>query len=430
MMGPQIVGRYALYAEIASGGMATVHFGRLLGPVGFSRPVAIKRLHPQYARDPSFARMFLDEARIASRVIHPNVVSTHDVVQDGAELLLVMEYVRGESLARLLRTAKGRGQEVPIPVALAIMSNVLHGLHAAHEARSELGEALDVVHRDVSPQNVLVGTDGTARVLDFGIARARWRVEATEEGRIKGKIAYMSPEQLAGATVDRRTDIYAAAQLLWELLAGRRLFTRAEPEAMLMDKIFRRIDRPSLYREEIPDALDAISLHGLARDPDKRFGTAHEMALAIEKYGLLASQSEVGAWVEAMAHEAISERSLKIAEFESTPPVALDLVPAEPCVSATPEAPTELWRRVPPRRRPRHAAILAACVCFVASVFAWHLHRPLIRAPAAESCAPSLATPAIPRPPDAAALDAAPRYLAGSIHRDDEARRTRDPHRQ
>src|SRR5262249_34859545 len=167
-----VLGRYALFGEIASGGMATVHLGRLLGPVGFSRPVAIKRLHPQFARDEAARAMFIDEARLASRVRHPNVVPTLDVVTDGDQLLLVMEYVDGESLARGGRRTRPAGHKVPLPITLAIVSNVLRGLDAAHEAASETGEPLEIVHRDVSPQNVLVGSDGVARVLDFGIARA------------------------------------------------------------------------------------------------------------------------------------------------------------------------------------------------------------------------------------------------------------------
>src|SRR5262249_28645152 len=175
----RIVGRYALYDEIASGGMATVHFGRLLGPVGFSRAVAIKRLHPHHAKDPQFTKMFIDEARLASRIQHPNVVPTIDVVSTADELLLVMEYVQGESLGRLLRASIAREEHVPLRIVLSIMSNVLHGLHAAHEARSESGEPLDIVHRDVSPQNVMVSSNGIAKVLDFGIARAKLRLEET-----------------------------------------------------------------------------------------------------------------------------------------------------------------------------------------------------------------------------------------------------------
>ena len=224
--GTEIIGRYALHGEIASGGMAVVHFGRLLGPVGFSRPVAIKRLHPQLAREPNVRAMFIDEARLASRIRHPNVVPTLDVVTDGGDLLLVMEYVHGESLQQLLRAVRKRGEPVPLRITLAVMTAVLHGLHAAHEATTETGQALNVVHRDVSPQNIMVGVDGVARVLDFGIARATVRLENTREGIVKGKLAYMAPEQLGGVVVDRRAAVYAATVVLWEMLTGKRLFVR------------------------------------------------------------------------------------------------------------------------------------------------------------------------------------------------------------
>src|SRR4051812_48938415 len=203
-----MIGRYMLDRPIGSGGMATVHLGRLLGPAGFSRTVAIKRLHPQFAKDPEFVTMFLDEARLAARVRHPNVVSTLDVVALDEELFLVMDYVPGETLSRLARELRARGESVPPAIAISILSGVLFGLHAAHDARSESGEVLGIVHRDVSPQNILVGEDGVARVLDFGVAKAAGRASQTEAGLVKGKLAYMSPEQLRGEAIDRRTDVY------------------------------------------------------------------------------------------------------------------------------------------------------------------------------------------------------------------------------
>src|SRR6185436_11579431 len=204
-------GRYVMYDEIAAGGMATVHLGRLRGERGFARTVAIKRLHSQYARDPDFVSMLVDEARIAARVKHPNVVPPLDIIATEAEeLLLVMEYVHGEVLARLLGICVRRGEAVPPEIVVAIMVGALSGLHAAHEATSDHGEPLEIVHRDVSPPNILVGADGVARVLDFGVAKAGMRATITHDGSTKGKISYMSPEQLRGGVVDRRTDVFAA----------------------------------------------------------------------------------------------------------------------------------------------------------------------------------------------------------------------------
>jgi formylglycine-generating enzyme required for sulfatase activity/serine/threonine protein kinase len=316
----EIIGRYALYGEIASGGMATVHFGRQLGHVGFSRPVAIKRLHPQFAKEPDVRAMFVDEARLVSRIRHPNVVPTLDIVATDGQLLLVMEYVHGESLAKLARTMRDRRERIPQRIVLTVMSSVLHGLHAAHEAKTESGEPLEIVHRDVSPQNVLVGTDGIARVLDFGIARAAVRLESTREGVIKGKLAYMPPEQLGGTPVTRQADIYASAVILWELLAGRRLFLRGDDgQSVLIDKMLRgTIEPPSDHASEVSKDLDAITLRALDRDPVNRFASAREMAIALEKAGDLATPSEIGEWVERTAAEALGARTYRLQELERT----------------------------------------------------------------------------------------------------------------
>jgi eukaryotic-like serine/threonine-protein kinase len=311
------IGRYALFGEIASGGMATVHFGRLLGPVGFARTVAIKRLHPQFARDPEFVSMFLDEARVAARIQHPNVVATIDVVALEGELFLVMEYVLGESFSKLLRSARNRGQRVPLRIVTALLAGTLHGLHAAHEAKSEHGEALGIVHRDVSPQNVIVGIDGVPRVLDFGVAKAVGRLQSTREGQLKGKLSYMAPEQIRAGQVDRRTDIYAATIMLWEALVGRRLYD-GDNEANVLSLVLEgSVQPPSMHVPDIPPTLDAIVMRGLERDPEKRFATAREMAIAIERQVGFASSSEVAEWVEEAAAASIQRRAEKVKEIES-----------------------------------------------------------------------------------------------------------------
>ncbi len=318
---PSVVGRYAIYGEIASGGMATVHVGRLLGGAGFSRTVAVKRLHPQFARDPDFVSMLLDEARLASRIRHPNVVSTLDVVASGGELFLVMEYVQGESLSRLVRAAKQKGERIPIPIALTIIAGVLQGLHAAHEARSEAGELLGIVHRDVSPQNVLVGADGVPQVIDFGVAKAAGRLQTTRDGVIKGKIQYMAPEQIEGEAIDRRADIYAASVVLWELLAGRRLF-QAEGDRAVLGQIYAKIvqgavDPPSMHTPGLPKSIDAIVLKGLAAKPEQRYATARDMLVAIESTAVLATARSVGEWVERVAGEALQQKASRVSEIES-----------------------------------------------------------------------------------------------------------------
>jgi eukaryotic-like serine/threonine-protein kinase len=298
--------------------MATVHFGRLVGQVGFSRTVAIKCLHPQYSKDPEFISMFLDEARLAARIRHPNVVPILDVVALDGELFMVMEYVQGESFSRLLRAVRNKGQRVPMRIISAIMIGVLDGLHAAHEAVSERGEPLGIVHRDVSPQNVMIGLDGVARVLDFGVAKAAGRIQSTRDGQLKGKIAYMAPEQLRGSIVDRRTDVYAASVVLWEALAGRRLFD-AEDEVVMFGKVLNGIiDPPGSVSPGVPKALDELTMRGLSADPTLRFQTAQEMAIGLERAIGMATPREVGRWVDQWGAATLRQRAERIAEIEST----------------------------------------------------------------------------------------------------------------
>jgi serine/threonine-protein kinase len=316
--------------------MATVHLGRLLGPVGFSRTVAIKRLHAQFASDPEFVSMFLDEARLAARIRHPNVVPTLDIVATGGELFLVMEYVPGESIARLSRALRERHQTIPTRILSAVMAGVLHGLHAAHEAKDERGHPLGIVHRDMSPQNVLVGTDGVARVLDFGVAKAAGRMQTTREGQIKGKLSYMPPEQLRGATVNRQSDIYAAGVMLWELVTGQRLFAGDNEGAIVAKVLEGRVEAPTKVlvrgmsgKETLNDntlrgleALDATILRALAMEPEDRFATAREMAVEIERKVQPATGSEVADWVEHIAKDVLHSRAAMVAEIESSTSLA------------------------------------------------------------------------------------------------------------
>ena len=297
--------------------MATVHIGRLLGAVGFSRTVAIKRLHPQFAKDPEFVDMFVDEARLAARIRHPNVVPTLDVVKTADELFLVMEYVQGESLSRLMRRARRTGKPLGVRLVVPVVVGLLHGLHAAHNAKGERGEPLHIVHRDVSPQNVLVGTDGVPRVFDFGIAKARGRLQTTREGQIKGKLAYMAPEQLSGTEVGPQADIYAAAVVLWEALANQRLFD-ADNEAMLLAAVLDGVQQsPAELNPAVGEELDAIVMRSLSLDAEERFQSAREMARALESAVSCANASEIGEWVEELATDTLEKRADRIAEIES-----------------------------------------------------------------------------------------------------------------
>src|SRR5262245_41859035 len=193
------IGRYLLHRQIARGGMATIHIARLMGDEGFSRIVAAKRLLPEFAEDSEFVAMFLDEARVASKVHHPNVVPVLDVVTTGEDVILVQEYVRGAPLHYLLRTAHQQQLHIPVNIAVSVACQLLAGLQAAHDTVDEMGMPLNIVHRDVSPQNIMISIDGSARLLDFGVAKATMAAHTTRENTFKGKLAYSAPEQLRGA---------------------------------------------------------------------------------------------------------------------------------------------------------------------------------------------------------------------------------------
>lgn len=305
---PPIIGRYTLAAQIGAGGMASIYLGRQLGGAGFSRVVALKRLHPHYANEPDFVAMFLDEARLAARVRHPNVVETLDVVQDRDETMIVLEYIDGESLSMLAKKLHAEGSRLPMGMVVRVIGEVCCGLHAAHEARGPDGAPLGIVHRDVSPQNVLIATDGIARVADFGVAHARGRLSHTKSGQVKGKPAYMAPEQLAGADVTRGSDIYAVGVMLWELCAGRRAYEAPNEGALFARVLTGAIPRLEDVAPWVPHALVEVVERALQKDPSKRFATALEMSLALGRAAPIATQSDVALFVEHYAKDALSER--------------------------------------------------------------------------------------------------------------------------
>ncbi len=350
--------------------MATVHLGRQLGDAGFGRVVAIKRMHPHLAKQSEFVEMFLDEARIVARIRHPNIVPTLDVVVERDELLLVMEYVEGESLAKLLGLARKQAEPPSMALLAAIMVGVLRGLHAAHEARDPEGAPLGLVHRDVSPQNILVGADGVPRVLDFGIAKARGRSQQTQEGQLKGKPAYMAPEQLLGEVVDRRTDVFAASIVFWETLTGKRLF-RGENEIEAMRLVLERYVDPPSRVGAISAELDEIVLRGLDRDPTARWQDAREMAAAIESATRCATASELEAWVRSLVGPALVQRAEELLAVESfageiapsaTPPAPLSTPHEAPAPTLTEglSAPTTTRLEAPAEARVRALRIVAA----------------------------------------------------------------------
>lgn len=318
-------GRYETLRPIASGGMATVYLGRAVGVGGFERLVAVKVMHEHIAQEPAFVAMFLDEARMAARIHHPNVVATIDVQQGVEGLFLVMEYVQGPSLLAIGRKLGAEDRKLPLPITLRVFVDLLAGLHAAHELKGRDGEMLDLVHRDISPANVLVGVDGISRITDFGIARARTRIATTQDGLVKGKLAYMSREQVLAEPLDRRTDVYAAGVVLWETLTGKPLFHAEQEAAVLRAVLDGAPHGPREICSDIPEAIDRVCMTALAPEPGDRYDSALALAEALEQAARqehieIASPRSVAAFVDELAaHDVVESTELTTAADTSAP---------------------------------------------------------------------------------------------------------------
>jgi eukaryotic-like serine/threonine-protein kinase len=311
------LGRYEVLSKLASGGMARVYVANAQGAAGFERLVAIKVLHSNLAYEEEFIRMFLDEARLAAGIRHPNVVATIDI-SDTADTgyFLVMEYIEGDHLGALLASAHKLGERIPMPVVLRIVIDALSGLGAAHDLREDDGSLLNLVHRDVSPHNVLVGRDGVARLTDFGVAKAEDRLANTRDGQVKGKIAYMAPEQASVGRCDARSDLFAMAIVLWECATGQRLF-RAENSAATLHRLLHEAIAPASSLDPALVPLDAVLAKALAREPEQRFQSAEEFVDALERVaprlGGVAPRRFVSRAVERYAAEKL-ERDRRLIE--------------------------------------------------------------------------------------------------------------------
>jgi serine/threonine protein kinase len=302
------LGRYTVLAHLASGGMADVLLGRTDGIEGFQRHVVLKRIRTEHARDQRFIRMLLDEARLAANLHHHNIVQVHDVGEDAGEYFLAMEYLHGEDLRTILATASKKRQHVPLGHALAIVAAAAAGLHYAHERRDSDDRPLGIVHRDISPSNLLVSYDGSVKIVDFGIAKARAEAsDDTHSGNLRGKISYMSPEQCRGDRgdrgdrVDRRSDVYALGVVLYELATTKRLF-KGDSNFRMMEAIVNgNVVLPRVRRPDLPEELSAIIMCALAPDPERRYATADELRVALEQLarnlGLASSTSAIAAYM-------------------------------------------------------------------------------------------------------------------------------------
>jgi len=278
------LGKHDLIRQIAVGGMAELYLARTMGIEGFEKLVVVKRILPQYANNSSFVNMFLNEARLAATLHHPNIAQVYDIGQEQGEYFFSMEYVHGEDLGQIVRTSQENGVPVSLDVALTLVTGLCAGLHHAHEKTAPDGRPLNVVHRDVSPSNVLVSYDGSVKLVDFGIARANTTPSSTAGG-LKGKIAYMSPEQCKGkTTLDRRSDIFSVGTLLYELTTGQLPFTDENEYAVLNHIVNDDVVPPSKLVPGYPPALEAIVMKALARETERRFKTTLEFQTQLEDF--------------------------------------------------------------------------------------------------------------------------------------------------
>jgi eukaryotic-like serine/threonine-protein kinase len=298
---PKKLGRYELVKKLATGGMGEVWLARHTGPVGFEKLVVLKTLLPHLKEDQEFVNMFFDEARIAAVLSHPHIAQIFDLGEDKGEYFIAMEYVPGVSLRDALVLGAETNRPMPLALKCRVIADAAAALDFAHQAKTPSGQPLDLIHRDVSPQNILIGFDGQVKLIDFGVAKAANKLVRTATGIIKGKYAYMSPEQAYGKPLDGRSDVFGLGIVFWEILCMTRLFKRESETDTLQAVVGADILPPSKYDGKNPKSLDALVLKALQRNLSERFQTGAEMKSAIEaflqKQRLPASAAHLSAWM-------------------------------------------------------------------------------------------------------------------------------------
>lgn len=327
---PKRLGKYELIARIGKGGMAQVYLARQRGPANFEKVVVVKTIHPHLAAKKSFIDMLLDEARIAALLKHPCVVDIYDLGVDGDTYFIAMEYLSGEPLLSVLRAGRVSKKPLDIKSTCRIISDVADGLHAAHELTDNAGHHMELVHRDVTPGNIVVLYNGQVKIVDFGIAKARGRLASeTDARKLKGKLGYVAPEQVRGQAADRRADIFALGVVMWEALTYRRLFRGTKPGTVLAAIVKEPLRPPSSVRPDVPPEVDAICMRALARDPDERYATAQEMYAEIEAFlagaGASLQRKTIGTYMSEVFAEQIAARARLLREMhESSEAAAIE----------------------------------------------------------------------------------------------------------
>jgi serine/threonine protein kinase len=415
-------GKFEIIRRIATGGMAEIYLARASGIEGFEKLVVLKRILPQYVDDEEFVSMFLDEARLAATLHHSNVVQVYDIGAVDGQYFLSMEFLHGQDGRQLMKSVTQQGGTLPLEHALSIVMGVCAGLHYAHEHVVD-GKPQAIVHRDVSPQNVFVTYDGGIKLLDFGIARASSRLTQTRGTSIKGKIAYMSPEQCGGLPLDRRSDVFSAAILLWELTTGRRLYTGDSDFEVMRKLREEEPPRPSTVGFAYPLALERIVLKGLKRDRDERYASAEELLLELESFAREARlpvssmrlskymrelfRDQIDAWNRQQRGEATAAATAAAAASDEVARTETSVPgPAPPIMHSDPA--------VPPltARRGGRALTAVGIGLVVGSLATWiaarhepapHLTPGAPVAPAAAAASPPMVAPA-PAPPRAVEL--------------------------
>ena len=307
-MSLETYGRYQLLKKIATGGMAQIYLARQVGPEGFEKLLVVKRILPHLAENEEFITMFLDEARIAARLNHPNVVQIFDLGAQDDSFFIAMEFIHGEDVRRVWKHADKVGKPIPLPLICRIIIEACAGLDYAHKKLDGSGRPLNIVHRDISPQNILVSFEGGVKIVDFGIAKAADQATVTKSGVLKGKYSYMSPEQAAGQPIDCRTDIFALGVVLYELLTGTRLFKRATDIQTLNAVTECKLALPSQVNDRIPLDLDEIVMKALSKDRTLRFSEARQLGAALESWLMSHAISASNAAVAEFMHDIYAER--------------------------------------------------------------------------------------------------------------------------